>query len=343
MKTCKDVDEWIEENVEQRLKKQEKRCKKWPWPLSWLCSLVTLVIVVVVTIVRKVTRVVCEVVHALVNVAAALLNLILAIPIFGPLIKAVIRLVTSVFSYAIGQLDGIARVIGIRTTKHLRVHVIPLCERAIPLAYQHHLEPIMRETERILYERAQIRVHTTYHEPVRYPPENALRIGTGLDLVLDELWLKGTWHQTNTLKLFESNFSKLVGIGNPIVIYVIREVGYDGQGKVIGTSGGPFVDWVAVERDSVVQVVVAEADGKTAADPVCPYPPTVATNQPTQGTDNPKYRKYVIAHEICHALGLLGHANSTERDLMFESDIKGDALSPFQVGIIRNSSHVTFF
>ena len=53
------------------------------------------------------------------------------------------------------------------------------------------------------------------------------------------------------------------------MVYVIREVGYDGPGSVIGASGGPFVDWVAVEWDFVIPQVVAAPDG-TAATPLSP-------------------------------------------------------------------------
>ena len=341
MKVCKEVEEWIEETVEQEVEKQEQRCKKWPWPLSWLCSIVTFIVKVLVTIVRKITRVVCEVIGFVLNVVAAIFNILLALPFIGPIIKAIIRLITAAASYAVGQIDGLGRLIGIRTVKNLRVHVIPLCEGNIPLAYQMHLSAAMRETERIFYDRAEIRVHTTFHDPIRNPPENALRLGTEVDLVLDEVWLKGTWHQMQTVKLFETNIWSLIGIGHPIIIYVIREVGYDGPGTVVGTSGGPFTDWVAVERDTVVDQVVADAAGN-AATPLSPHPPTVATGSPSTAVANPSYNRFVIAHELCHALGLLGHANSGMGELMAPANINGDALSPFQVGIIRNSAHVTF-
>src|SRR5918996_3107492 len=131
----------------------------------------------------------------------------------------------------------------------------------------------MRETERILYDRAQIRVHTTFHEPVRNPPENALRLGTEGDLILDEAWLKGTWHQMNAIKLFESNIWTLLGVGHPVIVYVIREVGYDGPGSVAGASGGPFVAWVAVERDFVIPQVGADTAGKPPQ-PAAAVPPT---------------------------------------------------------------------
>lgn len=345
MKVCKDVEEWIEENVEQEIEKQEQRCKDWPWPLSWICSVVTFIVKVIVSVWKKIIRVVCEVITVVVNILAAVVNFILAIPIIGPLIKAVIRLVTGAVSYVIGLVDGLGGLVGLRATKHLRVHVLPLCIGNSPLAYEQHLAPIMRETERILYDRAKIRVHTTFHEPLRNPPENALRLGTEVDLILDEAWLKGAWHQLQTIKMFESNLSSLVAIGHPIVVYVILEVGYDGVGNVIGASGGPFVDWVAVERDSVIPTIAAALGSSppVAAVPLAPYPPTVAGGTDPGGVPNMGYQPRTIAHEICHTLGLLGHANSNPGELMVPGTITGDALSPFQVGIIRGSAHVTYW
>jgi hypothetical protein len=78
-----------------------------------------------------------------------------------------------------------------------------------------------------------------------------------------------------------------------------------------------------------------------AASPLVPFPPTVASTA-VAGIPNIKYQQRVVAHEICHALGLLGHANSSAGELMVPGTITGDALSPFQVGIIRSSGHVTF-
>jgi hypothetical protein len=348
---CKQVQEQIEEQVwkpvDDWVKRTEEKCEEYDWwnPIGWFCWLVTIVVKIVrwilVPVFTLVFRIVCEVVNFVANLLAAVFNLILAIPIIGSIIKAIIRAVVTVMSYVVGLLDGLGRLIGIRITKHLRVHVIPLCEGVIPLAYEAHLAPIMRETERIFYARAQIRVHTTFHEPVRNPPENALRLGTNLDLIADEAWLKGTWHQMQTVKLFESNVWSLISVGHPIVVYVVREVGYDGPGTVVGTSGGPITDWVAVERDAVVSQVVADATGKPAT-PLSPYPPTVASPTVTAPAANTSYQQRVIAHELCHSLGLLFHANSNPGELMVSGSITGDALSPFQVGIIRSSGHVTF-
>jgi hypothetical protein len=349
---CKEIQETVEEKfwkpIDEWIRKTEEKCEEYDWwnPLGWFCWLVTIFVKIVKwvlqVVVTVVFRIICEVVVFVLSVVAAILNIILAIPIIGPIIKAIIRAVTTVISYVVGLLDGLAGLVGIRITKHLRVHVIPLCEGVLPLAYETHLTPIMRETERIFYARAKIRVHTTFHDPIRNPPENALRLGTEVDLIADELWLKGTWHQMQTVKLFESNLGSLLGIGHPVLVYVIREVGYDGPGTVVGASGGPFTDWIAVERDSAVPQVVADATGAPAT-PLAPYPPTVAATSVAAPVANPSYGQRIIAHEICHALGLLGHANSNSGELMVPGNITGDALSPFQVGIIRSSGHVTFF
>ncbi len=344
MKVCRDVEEWITENIEKEVERQEQRCKKWPWPLSWFCSLVTFIVKIVVAVVTKVVRVVCEVVSVVLNLVAAVVNFVLTLPIIGPLVRAVIRIVTTVVSYVIGLVDGLGRLIGIRLTKHLRVRVVILCEGNIPLAYEEHLAAVMRQTADTLYQRAQIRLHVTYGEPIRNPPRNALRVGTDADLIADEAWLKGSWHQLQTVKSFETNFSSLTGVGAPIFVYIVREVGYDGPGNVIGCSAGPLTDWIAVERDSVVPNVIAQAGSPTIpAQPLAPYPPVVGNSSPSTSVPNPGFQKYVVAHEICHSLGLLGHANSDSSDLMFASSILGDHLSPFQVGIVRSSSHVTFF
>jgi hypothetical protein len=348
---CKDIQEWVEEQVwkpvDDWVKTTEQRCKEYDWwnPVGWFCWLVTIVVKIVrwvlAPIVTLVFRVVCEVINFVVNLVAAAINIILALPFVGPIIKAIIKAFVTAVSYVVGLIDGVGGLFGIRITKHLRVHVIPLCEGSVPLANETHLGPIMTETERIFYDRAKIRVHTRFHEPVRNPPENALRVGTAGDLLLDEAWLKGSWHQLQTVKLFESNVWSLIGVGHPILIYVVREVGYDGPGTVIGASGGPITDWIAVERDSVVSLVVAARGGMAAATPLVPFPPTVASPA-VSSIANSSYQKRVIAHEMCHALGLLGHANSSAGDLMVQNTITGDALSPFQVGIIRSSGHVTF-
>jgi hypothetical protein len=208
------------------------------------------------------------------------------------------------------------------------------------LAREANLRAVMEQTARTLYNRAQIRVHWTFQEPIRKPPREMLRIGTEGDLIADVAWAKGSWYQAQVDKLFDSSAQRLFSIGQPIVVFIVEEVGYDGVGSlsnpgVIAASAGPFIDWIAVEASSAIdQVVVGTND---------PFPPTVESDSPAPvGAPNPNYAPYVIAHEVCHTLGLLGHANADQGDLMWPKKLIGDYLSPFQVGIIRSSSRVTY-
>ena len=163
----------------------------------------------------------------------------------------------------------------------------------------------------------------------------------GCDLIEDVAWAKGSWYQAQVDKLFDSSAQRLFSIDQPIVVFVVEEVGYDGVSGpmnpgVIASSCGPFVDWVAIEASSAIDQVIAGTSN--------PFPPTVESDSPAPvGVANPNFSRLAIAHEVCHTLGLLGHANSGPLDLMFSGTLQGDHLSPFQVGTIRSSSRVTYF
>jgi hypothetical protein len=184
-KTYQDrIEQEVWEPIDDWIKKTEQQCEEYDWwsPIGWFCGLVTIVVTVVKWVARIIVTIVfptiCEVINFLANAVSAVFNFVLALPVIGPIIKVFIRTVVTVVSYVVGLADGLLRLIGIRITKHLRVHVVPLCEGNIPLATQQHLDAVMTETARIFYARAQIRVHTTFHDPIRNPPKDALRIGT---------------------------------------------------------------------------------------------------------------------------------------------------------------------
>ena len=110
----------------------------------------------------------------------------------------------------------------------------------------------MEQTARTLYNKTQIRVHWTFQEPIRKPPRDMLRIGTEGDMIVDLAWAKGSGYQAQVDKLFDSSAQRLSSIGQPIAVFIVEEVGYDGVSGasspgVIAASAGPFVDWIAVE------------------------------------------------------------------------------------------------
>lgn len=333
---CENVDSWIEANLEVPLRRMRRTCAGLFVLFRPFCWAAYILFALWVYLTKITLRIFCEVLRIALNIAAAIANVLLLIPIIGPLYRALVRIWSTVWGYVVGLADGLLFALGLKITKQLRVHVVPLGLAGIPLAEEAHLRKILTETAAIFHKRARIHLDITFEAPILDAPESATRIGTEGHLVADELWLKGTWHHAQTIRLFDSNFASLVGIGAPVIVYILQEVGYDGSGNVIGCSAGPFADWIAVEAGWVVESVCNDGTGR-------PFPlPAGTPSASVAPISNPNYQRFVIAHELCHALGLLGHANSSGTDLMVPGRIIGDYLSPFQVGIIRSSPHVTF-
>jgi hypothetical protein len=328
MEVCKEVQEWVEENIEQEIEKQEQRCKSWPWPFNWVCSAVTFVVKVIVTIGKWITRVVCEVVTVFVSIAAMLGNFILAIPLVGPFLRMAFRAGMWAASLFVGFFDGLLRAAGARTTKKLRIYIVPLSVNGVALATEDQLVPIAENTRRIFRERLDVDAQIKIENSIADVPDFALDIGwaggafwNGAGAVWKEYSLAGSWYQIQTLKYLENAFANLIGIANPIIVYVVREIGNDGtfadpsKAGFQGVSLGPLADWVAVEAPAVIA--------------------------PTPHSPNIGYDSLIIAHEIGHALGYLSH-DEDAGNLMFRGEKTGDYLTPFQVGLMRSSPKITY-
>ena len=108
---CKNIQETFEtkvwEPVDDWVKRTEERCEEYDWwnPIGWFCWLVTIVVKVVRwvarTIVNVVFRTVCEVIN-FANAALRGADVVLAIPFFGAIIRAIIKTVATVVSYMVG-------------------------------------------------------------------------------------------------------------------------------------------------------------------------------------------------------------------------------------------------
>jgi hypothetical protein len=328
MKVCKEVQEWITEEIEQEIEKQETRCKSWFWPLNWLCSVVTFFVKIIVVVGKYAARIVCEIVTVAVSIAAMLLNALLSIPILGAIFRAFIRTIAWIASQILGFADGIARVFGGRTVKKLRIRIVPLIADGEPLATEETLQATIKTTKEVFRKSAGIDARISVELPVADAPDFALDVaawcgslGPALNAISGELGLTGSWFQLQTLPFLEDQFLNLIGIGNPVIVFVVREVGGDGQNSrtaqtVGGISLGPIADWVAVEA-SVVR------------DPVAGGPTT-------------KNLEYAMAHEIVHALGIYPHSDEVGNLMALSTKSIGDYLTPAQVGLIRSSPKVTY-
>jgi hypothetical protein len=126
--------------------------------------------------------------------------------------------------------------------------------------------------------------------------------------VLDELFLPGSYFETAANGYcFDEAASRLLAIGSPVVVFVVRSV----AGQATGCSLLTFTDYVTVERGTF--------KGRSA--------------DPT-----------VMGHEIAHACTLIHFDNPN--NLMFPTStagtLRGSRLTPIQSTLFRNSRHVTF-
>ncbi|SFK27024.1 hypothetical protein [Lysobacter sp. cf310] len=315
----KEIRESISETVETIRKEfQEKVCESLPWPLDWFCKLVTrvifetirIVVVVILEVVRVVSRVVCEFVTAVLYVVGAALSTLINVPFLGPIVRGAIRLIMEAWSQGVGLVDAGARLLGIRITKYLRVCIIVLREDSGALtAPAASLATAIALAESTFYRGAKVRLKVLgIHEPRQPAPRDALDVHSEAGAIWEELWLPGGYYEAAaTANCTEESFLRLIGLGGPVIAFVVRSI----EGGPTGCSLGPLTDYITVERACFVGA---------GADPT------------------------VLAHELAHACSL-GHV-SDPTNLMFGSSgvgqLRGTALSPLQSTLLRNNRHVTY-
>lgn len=347
MEVCKNIVKTIEEEFEQTVtdwvKKVETFCEDLPWPLDWFCKVVTTLIKVVTTIVFTIVKVyvtlVCYPIVAALTLGGEIINLILSIPIIGPIIKWWIGALVFVWSQFVGAIDAVGGLVGIRPIKHLRLHIIILMrdDRTLTVPPD-RVGLVVQRTESIFRARADVKIHTTVHQVNTPSPRNALYVDTGAGLLAEDMTGAGFYFQTTIAEmLWEHNFLFAIRVGAPIVAFIVDGVGTTS----LGCSSGPLADYICVEGGQML--VPRRVDGAPVTAPIPPEPPGAVMGQASA----------TLAHEMGHACGLLHDtvtdvANGDPTNLMYGyattpgGMARGDNLSPFQRAVIRSSPHVTY-
>jgi hypothetical protein len=336
MPICRETKKWVEEQVEQPMERwvetTQRRCKKYKWydPRGWFCWLVTIVVkvvqIVVVTVGKWVAHVVCIVVTNLANAAAYIAGLALSIPFIGPLIRFIARLGLEIASSVLGIFDRIGWWLGIRPRKNLRVCIIILRANRRHVINPAQLTDAIAWADNAFYSQAKIRVVITDIVQIHDDAPNAnLDVGTDAGAVWDELWVAGSWFEAAANGYcFNQAFSRGVGLGAPVIAFVVRSV----AGQATG-CGLWFTDYITLERGLF--------EGNTA--------------DPT-----------VFAHELGHACQL-SHTDAFpwfvgggRENLMFPNsspmdpatgqvttaNLRGGNLTATQIHLLRSSRHVTY-
>jgi|GEM_PF-2987452 len=316
MEVCKDkIERWTERvrhEVHQFFTKVHEVCEWLPWPLDDLCDLVTEVIETVTEwfedIVHEVVKRVCKVIDFVVGLASKAVGLLLSLPVIGTLVRWVTGVGKWVVDEIAGLPEGIAGLFGWLPRKNFDLHVIILRNQEGPLVREPAIGKALRETERIFWDRARVKVRTTVHTLESVAPDYAFHIDAGIGLLGEDLTLAGSYFQATMTSELGGSVDSLLGRRPvPLAAFVVLGVG-DSE---VGCSAGPLADYVVVERDRLL----VQPDGRVFN---------------------------TLAHEMGHACGLL-HTDD-ETNLLYPKGTidRGDNLSPFQRMIARNSSHVAF-
>lgn len=358
--------EWAEERVEECNEWRDEghnecddwddRCCDW-WPCSWGCKLITWVCVgwywvaswvcvgwtVITTLVCAVWDVVTIMVNALLvtlesilgwvlSALAFIVELIMAIPILGTLIRWIINFVTFLVWTIVSIVDFVAGLIGIRPEKLLRVCTVILRdEGGTPVASTDYAKQLLQLAADVYKRDANVRLVPL--GPFKYQsgfadgptvtddwvstesdpsPADMLDIpcnaGADWGTVGSRLQLK------SSTQCFFGAWRRVVGYGAPVSCFIIR--------SVPGNSG------------------------------CCMWITDYAT---MQGGQVPAANPRVLGHEAGHACNLwhkcvdddvrnlMGVGDACDPDSTTPRDLADPRMSNWQVLLVRASKHVTYF
>lgn len=298
-RSCSEVHEWIEEQVEQPIEewedRQEQRCRDEPcnwWVLCLnkvVCWFVTIAVKVVrwvfVTIGKWVVRVVCEIVNTVLDVIGWVINLVLAIPILGGVIRAIWNWVIEIVWRLISLPDFGLSLLGLRLRKKMYFGVIIPVVGGAPIATPAQIQPQVDYAINAYATLCNIDLRFTgFCISNLPPPAAALNIQCGAGGFFNDLWLAGSYFQLAiNLCRFKSNWRRIVGFGGEILVFVMPNIM---PRNVVGCSMAGTQDYVVIEPGSGVDTAAHEMGhacllGHSSGDPANLMGPSGPTGAPT--------------------------------------------------------------
>jgi hypothetical protein len=316
-RVCRETQQWVEEQIEQPIEawenQQEQRCREedcnW-WMLClnklfcWLVwVLVKVIRWVVVTVGKWVARVVCEVVNFTLDLAAFVVELILSIPIIGGIIRTILNWVTEIIWRAVGLIDFLASLAGIRLRKKMYFGVVVPSVRGTPIVTD---ADIQRQVDAAVgfYDRTcniDLIFSGICHTDVA-PPDAGLTVDCGAGGFFNDWWIAGSYFElaSATCK-FTDGFRRVIGLGAEIVVFIVQDV------TPAGTNGCSFA--------STHNYVVVEA--------------------------KPGDQAFVAAHEMGHACWL-SHVSDPANLMNPSTPTANPTLTNTQIALVRWSKHCVY-
>jgi len=267
--------------------------------------LVKVVRIVLVTVGKWVARIICEVVNLVLDAVAFVVNLILSIPVIGGIIRTILNWVTELGWRALGVVDFVASLAGIRPRKKMYLGVVVPPNMASSPAISD--ADIQRQVDAaVAFYSSTCNINVIFtgicRTGIPAPPEGLV---VSCDAVgfFNDWWLAGSYFELamSTCK-FTDGFRRVIGLGAEIVIFIVDNV------MPVNTNGCSFA--------ATHNYVLIEA--------------------------KPTDQAFTAAHEIGHAC-LLIHDFVDPTNLMSPiTPSAGPVLTAVQIAFVRTSRHCVY-
>jgi len=318
---CRNSQEWVEETIEKPVEEWENQqqeqcestsCNWWTLCLNKLFCwfvwvLVKVVRIVLVTVSKWVSRVLCEVLSFVLDVLAAVVNLVLSIPVIGGFIRTILNWATEIVWRLFGLTDFVLSLLGVRWKKHMHVSLLIPRSNGMPITTEAAMMPQI-EKAREIYKRL-CNVEIVYSGACVAPtdaPSEALTVSCDASGFFSDWWLAGSYIEFSSTSCdFSDGWRRVLGYGAEIIVIPVDNVTPDiGNSLTVGCSFASTHNYVVVE--------------------------------PTAGAA-------VAAHEMGHACWL-AHRPSHPTNLMFPKKLVDEpTLTNWQVSLVRWSKHCVYF
>lgn len=272
-RVCAETQEWVEEQIEQPIEEwenqQERRCREqdcnW-WCLccnKWFCWLVWVLVKIIrwvlVTVGKWVARVVCEVVNVVLDAIAFVVELILSIPIIGGILRTIINWVTEIIWRAVGLIDFLASLVGIRPRKKMYFGVIVPSVNSTPIVPD---VDIQRQVDAaITFYDSTCNINLIFsgicHTDIA-PPEAGLNFACDAGGFFNDWWLAGSYFEFSAATCkFKDSFRRVIGLGSEIIVFIVQNVQDAPPTFTNGCSFASTHNYVVIEAKPTDQAFVA--------------------------------------------------------------------------------------
>jgi len=198
----------------------------------------------------------CVAVNFVLDVIGFIVELILSIPIIGGIIRTILNWVTEIIWRAVGLIDFLASLAGIRPRKKMYFGVIVPSVNSIPIVPD---VDIQRQVDAaITFYDSTCNINLIFsgicHTDIP-PPDAGLNFACDAGGFFNDWWLAGSYFElaAATCK-FEDSFRRVIGLGAEIIVFIVQNV------TTANTNGCSFAsthNYVVIEAKPTDQAFVA--------------------------------------------------------------------------------------